>query len=96
MQQIIVNGIDEYHFQVTVINKATVIGNSSSTHQVSVAAEYALKLTAGKITNAQLVKKSFEFLLERESNKSIMQSFNLSVIARYFPEYEHTITQQLM
>ncbi len=97
MQQITVNAIDEHHFQVTVFNNTginkTGINNISTTHQVSIAAEYALKLTAGKITNAQLVKKSFEFLLERESNKSIMRSFNLSDISRYFPEYEEIFTQ---
>jgi hypothetical protein len=58
---------------------------------VRVQADYALKLTAGKITTAQLVKKSFEFLLEREPNTSILRSFDLSVIARYFPEYERII-----
>ena len=45
----------------------------------------------GIITAAQLVEKSFEFLLERESNTSIMHSFDLSVIARYFPEYRRIV-----
>jgi hypothetical protein len=30
--------------------------------------------------------------LKRESNTSILRSFDLSVIARYFPEYEHEIS----
>ncbi|MDX2343195.1 MAG: hypothetical protein QNL12_05390 [Acidimicrobiia bacterium] len=42
-----------------------------------------------------LVEKSFEFLLERESNTSILSSFELPVIDRYFPEYETTITKML-
>ena len=87
MPQIIVTAIDEYHFQVTVID------SSNTTHQVSIKPNYALKLNAGKITTAQLVRKSFEFLLERETNTSILRSFDLSVIARYFPEYEQIITQ---
>jgi len=37
------------------------------------------------------VEKSFEFLLERESNTSILRSFELPVIGNYFPEYETTI-----
>lgn len=85
MPQIIVTAIDEYHFQVTVID------SSNTTHQVSIEPDYALKLCAGKITTAQLVEKSFEFLLEREANTSIMRSFDLSVIARYFAEYEQII-----
>jgi hypothetical protein len=87
MPQIIVTAIDEYHFQVTVID------SSNTTHQVSIEPNYALKLNAGKITTAQLVEKSFEFLLEREANTSILCSFDLSVIVRYFPEYEQIITQ---
>ena len=85
MPKIIVTAIDEYHFQVTVID------SSNTSHQVSIQPNYALKLTAGNITAAQLVEKSFEFLLEREANTSIMQSFDLSVIARYFPEYKRII-----
>jgi hypothetical protein len=60
---------------------------------VSIQPDYALKLTAGKITTAQLVEKSFEFLLERESNTNILRQFDLSVIARYFPEYETVISR---
>ena len=85
MPQIIITAIDESHFQVTVV------GSPSTTHQVTMQPDYALKLTAGKITSTQLVEKSFAFLLERESNTSIMPSFDLSVIARYFPEYEQII-----
>jgi hypothetical protein len=85
MAQIIVTPMDEHHFQVTVID------SSSTTHKVSIQPDYASKLTAGKTTNAQLVEKSFEFLLEREANTSILRSFDLSVIARYFPEYEKII-----
>lgn len=39
----------------------------------------------------ELVKKSFEFLLERESKESILREFNLMDIPRYFPEYEEKI-----
>lgn len=68
--------------------QVTVIAQTSTTHTVTVQANYARKLTAGKITVEQLMRKSFEFLLQRESNTSILRSFDLSVIARYFPEYE--------
>jgi len=42
-----------------------------------------------------LVEKSFEFLLDRESNTSILRSFELPVIGQYFPEYETTISKML-
>ena len=35
-----------------------------------------------------LVGRSFDFLLEREPASSILRRFDLSVIPRYFPEYD--------
>ena len=43
----------------------------------------------------QLVRRSFDFLLEREPNTSILRQFELPVIARYFPEYERVIRGML-
>jgi hypothetical protein len=42
-----------------------------------------------------LVRASFDFLLEREPNESILPAFDLSAIGRYFPEYEKEIGQRL-
>lgn len=38
-----------------------------------------------------LVDESFRFLLEREPASSILRSFQLSDIERYFPEYRESI-----
>jgi len=73
-------------FNVTVEEKG-----SSTQHVVTVDEQDYEKLTHGKIKPDELVKKSFEFLLERESKESILRQFNLSVISHYFPEYENTI-----
>ena len=35
-----------------------------------------------------LVARSFDFLLEREPANAILAGFDLSVIQRYFPEYD--------
>lgn len=35
-----------------------------------------------------LVARSFDFLLEREPPSDILATFDLSVIRRYFPEYD--------
>jgi len=40
-----------------------------------------------------LVRESFQFLLEREPKESILREFTLSVITRYFPDYEKAITR---
>ncbi len=71
--------------------EVTVVAQSTSVPLVSLQPEYAQKLTAGKSSSAELVRKSFEFLLAREPNTSILRSFDLSVIGRYFPEYEREI-----
>ena len=36
----------------------------------------------------ELVRASFAFLLEREPKESILKEFDLSVIQRYFPDYD--------
>jgi hypothetical protein len=85
MPTINVKQLDELTFEVTVDD------SSLTTHVVTVQPEYAARLTAGGSPISQLVHRSFDFLLERESNTSILRSFDLSVIARYFPEYETQI-----
>ncbi len=85
--------------QVAKINettfKVTVEGRTTTTHTVTVSRDYYRKLTGGRVTVDKLVEKSVEFLLERESNTSILSTFDLPVIQRYFPEYERTITAAL-
>lgn len=66
-------------------------GSSKTRHNVELDDEYYRKLTGGEITKEELIKKSFEFLLEKESKESILSRFNLEVIKRYFPEYEKEI-----
>ena len=75
--------------------EVAVRGSSPTTHTVTVTPDYAEKLTAGRITVEELVRRSFDFLLEREPNTSILRRFDLSVIARYFPEYERAIGQAI-
>ena len=42
-----------------------------------------------------LLRESFAFLLEREPNTSILASFDLPLIGRYFPDYETEIRSRL-
>jgi len=41
-----------------------------------------------------LVRRSFEFLLERESPQTILRTFTLADISRYFPEYASVIRRK--
>jgi hypothetical protein len=49
------------------------------------------RFAPGEVDPAGLVRRSFEFLLVREPKESILGSFGLSTIVRYFPEYESEI-----
>jgi hypothetical protein len=71
--------------------QVTVECDSTTQHTVTVTPDYWQKLTDGRVPAETLIRKSFEFLLERENNTSILRSFDLPVIQRYFPEYERTI-----
>jgi hypothetical protein len=86
---ITVKKIDNRTFEVTVADETT------TTHRVTVDSAYHEKLTDGHISTEKLIEKSFEFLLQRENNTSILRTFELPVIGRYFPEYETTIRTML-
>jgi hypothetical protein len=75
------------------VYQVTVEGRSTTQHTVTVTPEYWQRLTGGRIPVEILIEKSFEFLLERESNTSILRSFDLPVIQRYFPDYERNIAE---
>lgn len=75
----------------TTVFGVTVDSGSVTIHKVILSKEYYQKLSNGKCTPEELIRKSFEFLLERESNRSILRSFDLQVIGEYFPEYEETV-----
>jgi hypothetical protein len=68
--------------------EVTVQAASTTTHRVTASTEDVQRLTGGDTLAETLLEKSFEFLLERESNTSILSTFDLLVIGRYFPEYE--------
>jgi len=65
-----------------------------STHRVSVAPEDLERLVPGAPDPADLVERSFAFLLDREPPSSILRSFDLPLIGRYFPEYEQEIRRR--
>ena len=74
-------------------NKYEVKINSKTTtsHFVTLSDIDYKDLTNKKVTKEELLKFSFKFLLEREPNTSILSSFELRVISKYFPEYENSV-----
>ncbi|HVN12820.1 MAG TPA: hypothetical protein VMT69_12060 [Kineosporiaceae bacterium] len=64
-------------------------------HEVSVPAGLAASLGCGHVAPDELVRASFEFLLEREPATSILREFSLDVISTYFPGYPAEIGPRL-
>ena len=61
-------------------------------HKVNLNDNIYKKMTNKRISKLKLIELSFEFLLKREPNTSIMPAFELSIINNYFPEFENEIT----
>ena len=72
-------------FQVTVADSMT------TTHEVTVTDQSLTDLTENKMTKTQLLKFSFNFLLDREPNTSILSSFDINVISKYFSDYRDKV-----
>ncbi|MGH7927940.1 MAG: hypothetical protein ACREQV_09115 [Candidatus Binatia bacterium] len=77
-------------FEVTVLDI-----DGSSSHRITVTPATCDSLGIASSRTEDLVRESFEFLLEREPRSSIMRDFELMVIARYFPEYRDQIVRRL-
>jgi hypothetical protein len=64
---------------------------NATTHEVTVRREDLARLRPGDGTPDSLVADAFAFLLAREPRESILRSFDLPVIGRYFPGWEREI-----
>jgi hypothetical protein len=64
---------------------------SSREFEVAVSTAELARFAPDAAEPTDLVRRSFEFLLAREPKESILRSFGLSTIGRYFPEYEREI-----
>ncbi len=80
---------DENTFEVTIEEEG-----SKSTKTVTLDDKYHKKTTGGIIPKEETIKKSIEFLLEREPKESIMSKFNLKDIVKFFPEFESYISME--
>jgi hypothetical protein len=78
---------DVYEVEVTAAQ--------STFHSITAGVGDVEYLTGGKANAERLIEESFRFLLERESNTSILRSFRITDISRYFPEYEREIHRRL-
>jgi len=66
----------------------TIYSNTETTHQVTISDTFITKYQIKNLTKKEIIEQSFIFLLERESNTSILRKFDIEVIGNYFPEYK--------
>ena len=69
-------------------------GESESRHEVTLSEEDYRRLGEGYGSPDAFIRACFEFMLEREPKESILSRFDVSVISRYFPEFEQRIRRE--
>ena len=79
--ELLITGLSKDKFEITVND------DQITKHVVSVTDQMLFNLTKNKISKEELLNFSFNFLLEREPNTSILSKFDIIVISKYFPEY---------
>jgi hypothetical protein len=79
---------DPSTFDVRVVDE-----RSRTEHRVTASNADLQRLSAGR-SPEDFVRACFEFLLEREPKESILGSFDVRAIGRYFPEFEREIVSR--
>ncbi|HEY8161374.1 MAG TPA: hypothetical protein VIF34_03780 [Methylocystis sp.] len=67
---------------------------SETRHRVTLSQADFARLSRGA-TADELLEAAFRFLLDREPKESILARFDVSVISRYFPEFEERLQDYL-
>ena len=70
-------------------------GEGVTRHHVTMSREMCERLTASKHTPERCLEAAFRFLLDREPKESILGRFDVTVISRYFPEFERELPHYL-
>jgi hypothetical protein len=81
---------DPLEFEVVVRDEKGV-----SRHQVTMSRQTCERLAAGKHSPERCLDAAFRFLLDREPKESILEKFDVTVISRYFPEFERELPRYL-
>ncbi|MCW5714582.1 MAG: hypothetical protein KIT43_08740 [Bauldia sp.] len=69
-------------------------GTGRSRHEVTARAADLARLGAAAKPET-VIEAAFRFLLDREPKEAILRSFELTVIGRYFPEFEQQLPDYL-
>lgn len=70
-------------------------GNNREEFIVHLGDDYWAKMTGNTISREDFVKKTFEFIMARESRDIILREFDVSAVPQYFPEFEDTVRAEI-
>ena len=73
------------------IFEVVVVGDTTTCHEVIVTDKVLLELTNNLVSKKDLLDFSFNFLLRKEPNTSIMTTFEISIISQFFTEYKNEV-----
>jgi hypothetical protein len=81
---------DPLSFEVLVRER-----DGETRHYVTMSREACARLTAGRHSPERCLEAAFRFLLDREPKELILGRFDVTVISRYFPEFERELPRYL-
>ncbi len=84
------NSGDPFEFDVAVRE-----GDTETRHRVTMMESTYRKLMDEGVGPERCVEAAFQFLLDREPKESILSSFDITVISRYFPSFEDEISHYM-
>jgi hypothetical protein len=85
---IVAMGPDRFGIQVTE-------GDVTTSHEVHLEADVLDEVGVTEGGAERVVRETFAFLLEREPATSILRSFSLADVSRYFPEFRDELRTRL-
>lgn len=89
MAEVEVQRLDNERFGVTITEEG-----SKSVHEVTATKKH-VDLLCSDCEPERVVEASIRFLLDRERKESIMNRFDLDIIASFFPDYPTAIHDYL-
>ena len=78
-------------YAVTVVDAMGAV----TEHEVTIPDGFLEETGVGGSDPVQAVRESFDFLLAREAPSSIMRTFDLPTITRFFPDYPDDLRRRL-
>ena len=82
-----IESIDNDTFSVSINSE------KDTQHTVTFSDKLRDSYNLGHIQKEVIIKYAFEFLLVREPNTSILNSFSIDLISNYFPEFKNRLLE---